>query len=74
MRAYVVFNRANAAGVGVIVKLHTKPLRKKVITLLSEERKNEAIDLIASKAEIESYIPAGKEPSIKPELTLIEEV
>lgn len=72
MRAYLVLHRTNAEGFGVIVNVHTKPLRKRIISLLSEDRKKEAIDLLVSKAMVESYVPADRQPAIKPELTLVE--
>lgn len=73
MRALLVLNRVEACGVGVIVNLHTTSLRKRVLSFLSQNRKKEAFDLIVSEAMVETYIPAGIEPHIKPELTLVEE-
>lgn len=72
MRALLVLNRVDAAGVGVIVNLHTNILQRKVLSLLGRERKKEAFELLVSEAMVESYLPSGTVPRIKPELTLVE--
>jgi hypothetical protein len=73
MRALLVLNNAEFGGcIKVIVNLHTTPLRKRVITLLSLDKKREALDLLVSKAMVETYVPEGRRPSIEPELTLVQ--
>lgn len=74
MKALLIFSRADAAGAGVIVNLHTSSLKKKVMTLISQDRKKEAFDLMVSQAKVETYIPAGTRPRIKPKLTLVEDI
>lgn len=72
MRALLVLNRVDAAGMGVIVNLHTNILRRKVLSLLGRDRKKEAFELLVSEAMVEGYLPSGTEPRVKPELTLVE--
>ena len=71
MNVLLILKKGEEEDLKVIVRLHTKTLRKKVSTLLDQNKKDEAIDLIFSKAMVESYLPPGIEPTIKPELTLI---
>jgi hypothetical protein len=73
MRALLILNRVDACGIGIIVNLHTTSLRKRVLSLLSQNRQKEAFDLIIREAMVEAYVPKGTEPQIKPELTLVEE-
>ena len=74
MNVLLVSKKGKAAGVKVIVRLHTKSLREKVIVLLEQNRKKEAFDLVASKARWQAYVPEGAEPYVKPDLTLVEDV
>lgn len=71
MNVLLVLKKGEEEDLKVIVRLHTKSLRKKVSILLEQDKKNEAIDLIFSKAMVERYLPPGIEPTIKPELALI---
>lgn len=70
MNVLLILKKGEEEELKIIVRLHTKFLRKKVSTLLAQNKKDEAVELIFSKAMVESYLPAGIEPTIKPELTL----
>jgi len=73
MKILLIFNKGKAAGVRVIVRLKTKSLQRKVVTLLQQERNKEAFEFV-SNAIVENYLPPGVTPLIKPELTLVEEI
>jgi len=74
MKILLIFNKGKAAGVRVIVRLKTKSLQRKVVTLLQQERNKEAFEFVVSNAIVENYLPPGVTPLIKPELTLVEEI
>ena len=70
MNVLLILKKGEEEELKIIVRLHTKFLRKKVSMLLAQDKKDEAVELIFSKAMVESYLPPGIEPTIKPELTL----
>lgn len=74
MNVLLILKKDEEEDLKVIVRLHTKTLRKKVSTLLEQNKRTEAIDLIFSKAMVERYLPPGVEPTIKPELTLVGDI
>lgn len=74
MRVLLVLNRSYAEDFRIIVRLHEKWLREKVITLLEEDKDKEAFDLMLSNAEVDSYLPKGSKLTARPQFTLIEDM
>ncbi len=74
MNALLVLNNENYQSLRVIATLNKKSLKEKVIALLKENRRKEALEIFKSKAEVKAYIPHGQKPTIKTEITLIEDM
>ncbi len=74
MHVLLVLKDGEKIGRKVIVRLHKKSLKEKVITLLGRDQDKEAFDLISSEAEVHSYVPPNSKPKIKPDLILIEDM
>ncbi|MBF0504405.1 MAG: hypothetical protein HQL14_04800 [Candidatus Omnitrophica bacterium] len=73
MQILLVVNRKGSKYMRIIVKAHTKLLKERVISLLEKDRGREAFDLLVKKAEVEAYLPPGKELPIRPMVTLVED-
>lgn len=73
MQVLLVVNWQGSKKMRVIVKAHTKILKERVISLLEQDKSREAFDLLVRQAEVETYLPDGQEPCVKPEVTLVEE-
>ncbi len=74
MKVLLILNHEKAGSLRIIVNVHTGPLRKKVVSLLEENKGREAFDLLVKKAEVEHYLVPGEKTNIKPALTLIEDL
>lgn len=62
-------------GFRVVVKLYAKTQKEEFAILLSLGRKQEAIDLLKSKAEVRAHIPQGSDipPDLNPMIMISEE-
>ena len=74
MQVLIILNNQNAQNVRLVVRLHTRWLRRQVDILLKEKRDRDAFNLIVSKARVESYLNPGEKPRQRPVLTLIEDM
>lgn len=74
MKVMLILNKGQNVDYKLIVRLHTNTLKRKVSALLNNKREKEAFDLIVSKAIVETYLPPGIKPRIKPKWTLIEDL
>ena len=74
MTVLLILNREEAKGVRVMVNVHTKSLKQRVIFLLEQGRDRAAFDLLLKEAEVESYLPPGKKARLRPDVTLIEDL
>jgi len=74
MKVLLILNHEKAGGLRIIVNVHTRPLRKKVVSLLEENKGREAFDLLVKKAEVAHYLVPGEKTDIKPAVTLIEDL
>lgn len=74
MNVVLVLNRNNIKNLRVMVKLKSCVLQKQVISLLEKDKGKEAIDLMFKKAAFADYLPEGKKPKEKPNITLIEDL
>ena len=74
MKILLVLNKSYGNHFRVIVKLEEKWVRKRVDELLQEAKDKEAFELILAKAHVESYLPPGKRPSQRPQVTLFEDM
>ena len=64
----------NTKEIRVLVKLTERRMKDRVITLLEENRGREAFDFLMTKAEVESYVPLGCCPAVRPDVTLFEDM
>ena len=60
--------------VRVMVRLKSRGLKKRVMSLLEKDRGREAFELMLKKAEIADYLPPGRKPVQKPSLILMEDL
>lgn len=75
MDVLLIMNDANKqVDMRVLVKLQTKALKDRVLTLIDEGREKDAFNLIVKRAEVKTYIPPGSKTRIRPELTLVEDL
>ena len=74
MKALLILNRENAAGLRIIVHVRSKLLREQIGDLLKQDRGREAFDLLFKRAEFEAYLAPGQKPPDRPTVTLIEEL
>jgi len=74
MNALLVLNNGNVENLRIIVSLDKKALRDQVISLLEADRGKEAFEILKTKAEVREYLPRGRKPKFKPEVTLFEDM
>ena len=74
MKVLLVLNNAKSGNLRVVVNAHTSSLKKKVVSLLEENKGREAFDLLIKEAEVEQYLVPGEETDIKAGVTLIEDL
>ena len=74
MNALLILNNGNVENCRVIVSLNQKALKKQVISFLEEDRGREAFEILKTKAEVREYLPRGRKPRLKPEVTLFEDM
>lgn len=74
MNALLVLKNGRVEDVRIIVSLNQKALKEQVISLLEEDRSREAFEILRTKAEVREYLPFGRKPKIKPEVTLFEDM
>ena len=74
MQILLILNKQPSQEMRVIVRVHQKSLRKKVVSLLEGNRDREAFELLLKKAEVETYLKPGEKAHIRPVLTLIEDL
>jgi len=58
----------------VMVQLTKKKCIEKVISLLEEDRAREAFELLVTKGEVLDYLPRGRKPQGRAEITLFEDM
>ena len=73
MQVLLVLNRQGAQNVRIIVKVNTKSLKERVVSLLEKEKEREAFDLLYKNAEVETYLDPGQKPDVKSLVTLVED-
>lgn len=73
MRVLLVLNETGN-GLRVMVRLKDGRAKERVISLLEENRCREAFKILKSRAEVEEYLPSGRGSSLRPEVTLIEDM
>ena len=74
MKAILVLDNDKVSNVRVMVQLTKKKFIKQVISLLEENKAREAFDILRSKGEPVDYLPRGRKPSSRPEITLFEDM
>jgi len=75
MKVLLILNgRRGSNHLRVMVNVHSKTLKDKVISLLEENRDREAFDLLVKKAEVDTYLSPGRKVAIRPAVTLIEDL
>ncbi|MBN1869522.1 MAG: hypothetical protein JW847_02965 [Candidatus Omnitrophica bacterium] len=74
MIALLIMDNRNIANLRVLVSLSEKALKHRVISLLEQDRGREAFEILKSRAEVKEYVPVGRKPRIKPEVTLFEDM
>ena len=74
MNVVLVLSREKMQNVRVMVRLKSRGLKKRVMSLLEKDRGREAFELMLKKAEIADYLPPGRKPVQKPSLILMEDL
>lgn len=74
MKAILVLDNDKVRNVRVMVRLTQKKFIKQVISLLEEDRAREAFEILRTKGELVDYLPRGRKPSSRPEITLFEDM
>ena len=74
MKALLIVNNEKAGKLNVIVNVRAHSLKKRVISLLEEDKGREAFDLLVKEAEVERYLVPGEQTDVKPGVTLIEDL
>jgi len=74
MNALLILNNDNVTNLRVLVTVKEKRLKERVISLLEENRRKEAFDLLKAKAEVIAYLPRGTKLPVQPQVTLIEDM
>lgn len=74
MQILLILNKQQSKEMRVIVNVHQKLLRQKVVSLLEENKDREAFDLLLKKAEVETFLKPGQKVHIRPAVTLIEDL
>ena len=74
MNALLILNNGNVENCRVIVSLNRKAYIEQVISLLEEDRDREAFEILRNKADVREYLPRGRKPRFKPEVTLFEDM
>jgi hypothetical protein len=75
MKVLLIFSgKRSSEHLRVMVNVHGRPLKDKVISLLEENKDREAFDLLVKKAEVDSYLSPGRKTTIRPAVTLIEDL
>ena len=74
MRAILVLDNNKVQNVRVMVRLTKKKFIEQVISLLEEDKAREAFEILRTKGELVDYLPRGRKPSGRPEITLFEDM
>ena len=74
MKAILVLDNDKVQNVRVMVKLTQKKFIKQVISFLEEDNAREAFEILRTKGEVVDYLPRGKKPTGRPEVTLFEDL
>ncbi len=74
MKAILVINDNNVQNLRIMVDLAEEDLKEQVISLLEQDRGREAFDILKSRAEVVAYLPAGRKPPARAEVTLFEDM
>jgi len=74
MNVLLVMDNDNVRSLRVMVTVKEKKLIREVAALLEENKAREAFDLLKLKAEVREYLPRGKRPELKPQVTLFEDM
>ena len=74
MKVLLIINKKHSEDLRVLVNVQTRDLKEKVLALLEANKDREAFDLLVKKAEVDSYLAPGEKASIRPALTLIEDL
>jgi len=74
MIALLVMDNRNVSNLRVLVSVSQKDMREQIISLLEQDRGREAFDILKTKAEVKEYLPLGRKPKFKPEVTLFEDM
>ena len=74
MNVLLVLDDGHNQGVRIIVSISEKKLKNQIIALLEDNKGKEVFELLKSKAQVMEYVPRGKKPKIKTEMTLFEDM
>lgn len=74
MNALLVLDNHNFQNLRIVVSLEDKRLKEQVISLLEEDRAKEAFEILMTKAEVKEYLPRGRKPRSRPQVTLFEDM
>jgi len=74
MKAILVLDNEKVQNVRVMVQLTKKKFIEQVISLLEEDKAREAFEILRTKGELVDYLPRGRKPSSRPEVTLFEDM
>lgn len=74
MKAILVLSNHNVQNLRVMVDLTEENLKEQVISLLEQDRGREAFDILKCNAEVVAYLPTGRKPHARAEVTLFEDM
>jgi len=74
MKAILVLDNDKVQNVRVMVQLTKKKFIEQVISLLEKDKAREAFEILRAKAEVVDYLPRGRKPPFRPEVTLFEDL
>ncbi len=73
MHALLILNEEKG-NLRIIVRLRHNQMKDRVLSLLGNDKRKEAFDLLKSRAEVEVYLPPGAKLPLTPQVTLVEDL
>lgn len=73
MDALLVLNNKNVRNLRVMVHVAERKVKEKVISLLEEDKGDEAFDILVKRAEVRTYLPGETPPPRIPLLITLDE-
>jgi len=74
MKAILVLNHDKEQNIRIMVDLTEQVLKEQVISLLEEDKGREAFEILKSRAEVVAYLPPGRKPPMRADVTLFEDM